>query len=133
MNLKLTTLNSTKMTTQHLISPDKVTKWLKVAATDQWSFDGGEAVKYGNDEIAVFNFASRGEWFACQNLCPHKKEMILSRGIIGDKAGEPKVACPFHKRQFSLTSGECLDDPSCGTIKTYPVKVEDGIVYVGVE
>lgn len=121
------------METQEILTADNVTKWFKVAEASKWSYDGGAAVKYGDDQIAVFNFKSRGEWFAVQNLCPHKQQMVLSRGMVGEKAGEPKVACPFHKKQFSLQSGECMDDPECGTLKTYPVKVEEGIVYVGVE
>lgn len=120
------------MELKEILTADKVTTWFKVAEASKWSEDGGMGAKYKDTEIAIFNFSSKGEWFACQNLCPHKKQMILSRGIIGDKAGEPKVACPFHKKQFSLNSGECLDDPSCGTIDIYPVKIEEGYVYVGV-
>lgn len=121
------------MITQELLTAENVKTWFEVAPVSRWSEDGGAAVKYGNDEIAVFNFSSMNKWFACQNLCPHKKQMILSRGIIGDKNGEPKVACPFHKKQFSLTTGECIDDPECETIQTYPVKIENDIIFVGVE
>ena len=70
--------------------------------------DGGRAIKYGEAQIAVFNFAAAGEWYACQNMCPHKREIVLSRGIIGDQQGVPKVACPLHKKTFSLESGACL-------------------------
>ena len=42
---------------------------------------------------------------------------------------EPKVACPFHKKSFSLENGKCLSgDDYC--IQTYAVKVEDGMVHV---
>ena len=61
-----------------------------------WDFphDGGATIKYGKTQIAVFNFASRGEWYATQNMCPHRREFVLSRGMIGDQNGKPKVACP---------------------------------------
>lgn len=111
---------------------DTMTTWIKAAPVEKFSNEGGACIKHGNEQIAIFNFTSRGEWYATQNMCPHKKEMALSRGMIGDKAGEPKVACPFHKKQFSLKSGECMDDNECDHIKTYPVKVENGIVYVGI-
>ncbi|MGG9972599.1 nitrite reductase small subunit NirD [Ferruginibacter sp. SUN002] len=96
--------------------------------------NGGACVKYEDEQIAIFNFTRRGEWFATQNLCPHKKQMALSRGMIGSagEACEPKVACPFHKKTFSLLTGECLSGDECA-IKTYPVKVEDDKVYIGVE
>jgi len=108
------------------------TEWIKVANTAQFPKEGGIAYKHNDTEIAIFNFSSRDEWYAISNLCPHKKEMILARGMIGDLAGEPKVACPFHKKQFSLKSGECLDDASCGNVETYPVKVEDDYLYIQV-
>jgi nitrite reductase (NADH) small subunit len=57
--------------------------------------------------------------------------MALSRGMIGAKGSEPKVACPFHKKTFSLVTGECLSDDECA-IRTYPVKVENGKVYIGI-
>lgn len=56
--------------------------------------------------------------------------MILSRGMVGSEQGVPKVACPFHKRTFSLQTGERLNAEECA-IATYPVKVEYGFVYIG--
>jgi nitrite reductase (NADH) large subunit len=91
--------------------------------------DGGIAVKYGEAQLAVFNFASRGEWYACQNMCPHKQDMVLARGIVGDRQGTPKVACPLHKKTFSLRDGACLSgDPL--RVETFPVKVEGDTVLV---
>lgn len=106
------------------------TFWFKAAPVSAFPENGGACVKYRNTQIAVFNFSRRGEWFACQNLCPHKKQMVLSRGMIGSAGDEPKVACPFHKRTFSLRSGQCLN-ASEEHISVYPVKVEDGFVYIG--
>ncbi len=105
--------------------------WFRAAPVEAFPENGGACIKLGNDQIAVFNFTARNEWYACQNLCPHKMQMILSRGIIGDTCGEPKVACPFHKKNFSLTTGENLNGEDY-RIKVYPVKVENGEVFVGV-
>ncbi len=76
-------------------------------------------------QIAVFNFASRGEWYATQNMCPHKKAFVLSRGILGDAAGAPKVACPLHKKTFSLETGESLQGEEYH-IRTFPVQSRRG-------
>jgi len=108
----------------------EVKQWYKAAHVDDFPKNGGVCVKVDGLQIAVFNFTSRNEWFACQNLCPHKLQMILSRGMIGDKNGIPKVACPFHKKTFSLETGENLDGEEY-LVKIYPVKVEEGVVYVG--
>ncbi|MEQ9443859.1 MAG: nitrite reductase small subunit NirD [Cyclobacteriaceae bacterium] len=114
------------------VSPDSVTHWFKAAPVTSFPSNGGACVLYQGKQIAVFNFTRRDEWYACQNLCPHKQQMILSRGMVGSELGAPKVACPFHKRTFSLQSGECLNADECD-IATYPVKVEEGYVYIGFE
>lgn len=93
--------------------------------------DGGACALIEGQQIAIYHFARRGEWFATQNLCPHRQQMALSRGMIGSQAGEPKVACPFHKKTFSLQTGACLSGEEYA-IETYPVRVEEGRVYVGV-
>lgn len=108
-------------------------EWILACYTDDVPENGGVCMKHGDEQIAIYNFKRRNEWYATQNLCPHKQQMALSRGMIGSAgdACEPKVACPFHKKTFSLLTGECLSGDEY-QIKTYPVKVEDGKVYVGV-
>ena len=113
---------------------DVAVEWVFVCKTDDVPQNGGGCVKVGNEQIALYNFSRRGEWYATQNLCPHKQQMVLSRGMIGSTGDtcEPKVACPFHKKTFSLLSGECLTGEEY-QLKTYPVKVEGGRVYIGIE
>jgi nitrite reductase (NADH) small subunit len=108
-------------------------EWVLACYTDDVPVNGGACMKHGDEQIAIFNFSRRNEWYATQNLCPHKQQMVLSRGMIGSTGEDctPKVACPFHKKTFSLLSGECLSDDEY-QIKTYPVKVVDGKVYVGI-
>jgi nitrite reductase (NADH) small subunit len=107
------------------------TVWTRVADASDFPEDGGAAVKFGEEQVAVFHFAETDTWYACQNLCPHKQQMVLARGIVGDKGGVPVVACPMHKRSFSLESGKCVDDDLC--VKIYQVKVEGGEVYLAAE
>src|SRR5690349_12503488 len=103
--------------------------WFKACHTHDVPENGGVCVKYKHLQIALFNFSRRGEWYACQNLCPHRRQMALSRGMIGSSNGEPKVACPFHKKNFSLNDGHCMNDDECESIKTYRVRVENGTVF----
>jgi nitrite reductase (NADH) small subunit len=104
--------------------------WFKAAPVSDFPENGGACVKYKDLQIAVFNFSRRNEWYACQNLCPHKMQMVLSRGMIGSTEGDPKIACPFHKRTFSLRNGLCLNGDE-DRISVFPVKVEDGFIYIG--
>ena len=108
-------------------SPER--QWVKVGAVSHFPRDGGAAIKYGKTQIAVFNFSSRGEWYATQNMCPHKQAFVLSRGIVGDAQGTPKVACPLHKKTFCLESGSCLSGEDYEVL-TFPVKIEGDDVYI---
>ena len=98
-------------------------RWVQVGSVSDFPIDGGATIKYGGVQIAVFNFTSRGEWYASQNMCPHKKAFVLGRGIIGDHNGEPKVACPMHKKTFSLNDGRSLQNEDYH-IQTFPVRVD---------
>jgi len=105
--------------------------WFPACKTGDVPQNGGVCVKYKDAQIALFHFARRGEWYASQNQCPHRMQMVLSRGLIGSQAGEPKVACPFHKKTFSLIDGHCTSGEEY-RIRTYPVKVEGDLVYIGI-
>ena len=113
-----------------VVESENVSIWFKAAAVVKFPKNGGACVKYKDKQIAVFNFTREGTWYACQNLCPHKMEMVLSRGMIGEDQGVPKVACPLHKNSFSLKTGKHLNG-DLDRIATYPVKIEDGFVYIG--
>src|SRR5688572_18844017 len=57
----------------------QVKTWFKAARVTDFPENGGACIRYKDQQIAVFNFSRRNAWYACQNLCPHKKQMILSR------------------------------------------------------
>ncbi|MEK6547939.1 MAG: nitrite reductase small subunit NirD [Bacteroidota bacterium] len=107
-------------------------KWVLACLAQEVPENGGVCVKVGSNQVALFHFARRGEWYATQNECPHKQQMVLSRGMIGSAGEEPKVACPFHKKTFSLKTGECLSGDECA-LKIYSVDVRDGHVYILIE
>ena len=106
-------------------------QWFKVGQVTDFPADGGLCVQAAQRQIAVFNFERRGEWFATDNQCPHKQQMAISRGMIGSHGAECEVACPFHKKTFSLLDGRCLSGDDF-QLKTYPVKVEQDEVWVAV-
>ncbi|MEQ8219899.1 MAG: nitrite reductase small subunit NirD [Arenibacter sp.] len=118
------------LNTYEAVKTEKVSLWFKAAPVGKFPLNGGACVKYKGMQIAVFNFTREGKWYACQNLCPHKMEMVLSRGMIGEDQGEPKVACPLHKNSFSLKTGKHLNG-DLNRIATYPVKIENDFVYIG--
>lgn len=79
--------------------------WVQVGKVSNFHPNVGSAILYGTSQLAVFNNVQRGEWYCTQNMCPHKQAFVLSQGIFGDAAGTAKVACPLHKKTFSLADG----------------------------
>ena len=113
--------------------PDTIDNMTWIEAGDEADFPEGLGVciQHKDEQIAVFNFNGE-EWYAVQNSCPHEDQMVLSRGLTGAANGEPKVACPLHKRSFSLRSGEFIGEGEMSCLTTYDVKREDGKVFVQV-
>jgi nitrite reductase (NADH) small subunit len=85
---------------------------------------GGEPV-----QMAIFR-THDGTVHAVGNVDPFSGAAVLSRGIVGDRAGVPTVASPVYKQVFSLVTGECLDEPGVA-VPVYPVRVADGWLQVG--
>lgn len=112
-----------------VLSPEEDWSWTPVGRVEDFPSDGGQAVRHGTAQLAVFRFESRGEWYATQNTCPHRGESVMARGLLGSQDGEPKVACPVHKRTFSLITGKGLSDPVF-RLQTFPVRVSENEVYV---
>lgn len=106
--------------------------WISVGKVDDFCDNLGGCVKVNGQQIAVFNVKNKNEWYAVQNLCPHDNRMVLSRGLVGDAGGEPKVACPLHKHNFSLKTGAHISEGEVADLTTFPVKVEEGTVYLQV-
>jgi len=107
------------------------TKWTLVGDIGQFPENCGMGVKLDGKQYAVFNFTSLGKWYATQNMCPHKKEMALARGLIGNAGDIPKVACAMHKNSFSLETGKCINNESLEPIEVFPVKVENNKIFIG--
>jgi nitrite reductase (NADH) small subunit len=122
----LVTKPGTNMTREKRIT------WILACKANDVPANGGACIKYQNEQIALFHFTRRGEWYATQNECPHRRQMALSRGMIGTQNDEPKIACPFHKKTFSLVTGKCLNDDEC-KLRIYPVRVENQQVFIGIE
>jgi nitrite reductase (NADH) small subunit len=118
------------------VLPRKVTDlevnlaWTDVCALDDVFPGTGGAALVDGVQIAIVR-SRDGRVFALSNFDPFSKAFVVARGIVGDKGGVPKIASPIYKQNFSLETGECLDDPSVH-LATYPVRVIGGRIQVAV-
>ncbi len=104
-------------------------RWTAVCRYDDIIPERGVAALVDGAAVAVFR-THDGAVYALSNLDPFSNASVLSRGIVGDRAGCATVASPIYKQVFELATGVCLDAPDV-MVPTYPVRVTDGIVEVG--
>jgi nitrite reductase (NADH) small subunit len=119
------------------VLPRKVTNtdpylaWTDVCALEEVIPGTGGAALVDGLQIAIVR-SRDGRVFALSNFDPFSKAFVIARGIVGDKGGVVKIASPIYKQNFSLETGECLDDPSVH-LATYPVRVVGGRIQVAVD
>ncbi len=98
--------------------------WNEIVALDDIPKLGSRVIKTDTADIALFRTA-QDQVFAIRDACPHKQGP-LSQGIVHGTS----VTCPLHNWKIDLVSGEALG-PDEGCTNVYPVKVENGMVYLG--
>jgi nitrite reductase (NADH) small subunit len=105
--------------------------WVDVCALEEVLPNTGVCALLAGKQIAIFR-AGSDELYALSNFDPFSKAFVLSRGIVGDRGGVPKVASPIFKQSFDLRTGRCLDDAEV-VVRTYPVRLRGGRVEVCLE
>ncbi len=101
-----------------------ISEWIPAVRVEDVPEGEGFQVDINGALVAVWNV--RGEFYATSDVCSHE-ETPLTAGDLWDNV----IECPLHGAQFDVTTGEVLSLPAIFPIPTYPVKVEDGTIYVG--
>jgi len=113
-----------------------------VGRLDDIPADGALTLDIGGRPIGVFKVGT--EVYAVRNLCPHKRAPLARGTVEGTMlptpcAGEYRygmdgqvLKCPWHGWEFDIKTGKCLFGVSDSRIRTYPVSVRDGQVYVDI-
>ena len=113
-------------------APVATTGWTRACRLDQLIPGRGVAVLLRGGRQAALFLLPGGTIHAVGNVDPFGRAAVMSRGIVGDRAGVPVVASPLLKQAFSLLDGHCLDDATAA-LPVYAVRVDDGLVSVSNE
>ena len=82
----------------------------------------------GIEGLPLALYSVGGEIFCTANLCTHA-EAFLSDGFLEGY----EIECPLHGARFDVRDGRVLCQPADRDVATYPVRVEEGAVYVDIE
>jgi len=83
-------------------------------------------IEIGEDPVVVFNIA--GDYYAIADVCTHDD------GPLGDGDVENhEIVCPRHGARFDITTGEVLTLPAVKGVASYPIRVKDNMVEIGVQ
>jgi len=102
-------------------------EWVTACRLDTLVPGRGVAVLLPDGMQAALFLLPSGELHAVGNIDPFGRAAVMSRGLVGERDGEPTVASPLLKQVFSLRTGHCLDDDTVG-LGTFATRVVDGRV-----
>ena len=100
---------------------------IEAAAAGEIPLDSLKRVTVGEREICIAHTAT-DEWFAIDDVCSHEWSSLSDGLLRGDT-----VECPQHSSRFSLRTGEPALPPAEEPVATFPVTVENGVVYVTID
>lgn len=97
--------------------------WVAVAAAAMIAPGDYASVEVDGSFVAVFNVG--GEFLAVDDLCTHDGGGLAGGAVEGDQ-----VICPRHGARFCLRTGRALSPPAYEPVRSYPTRVNGGIVEV---
>jgi 3-phenylpropionate/trans-cinnamate dioxygenase ferredoxin component len=96
--------------------------------------DACAAADIDEEDVIRFDHAGRtfaiyrtddDRYFATDGLCTHEK-VHLADGLVMDTI----IECPKHNGRFDFTTGAARGAPVCIDLRTYPVKLDAGRVFI---
>jgi 3-phenylpropionate/trans-cinnamate dioxygenase ferredoxin component len=101
-----------------------VTDWIQACDADDVEQEDVIRFDHAGRTFAIYR-SPDDEYFATEGLCTHEK-VHLADGLVMDEI----IECPKHNGRFNYKTGAARGAPVCVNLKTYPVKVEAGKIYL---
>ena len=99
--------------------------WIEVCAADEIDEEDVIRFDHAGRTFAIYR-SPEDTYHATDGLCTHEK-IHLADGLVMDHI----IECPKHNGRFDYKTGEAKGAPVCVDLRTYPVKVEGGTVFIG--
>ena len=98
-------------------------KWARVASASEVPAGGLRAVSTDRGPVVLVNVG--GDIYALEDRCSHQ-DYPLSAGELDDD----ELECSFHGARFDVCTGRATQLPAITPVRTFPVEVRDGDVYL---
>ncbi|MDE0524832.1 MAG: MocE family 2Fe-2S type ferredoxin [Boseongicola sp.] len=98
--------------------------WIRACGTNDVEVEDLVRFDHGDRTFAVYR-SPDDEYFCTDGLCTHE-QAHLEGGLVMDH----EIECPKHNATFDYRTGEAKRAPACIDLATYPVKIEDGSVWI---
>lgn len=103
-----------------------MTIWTDVAAETEIPEGQWKVIDIEGLSILLIHQGKR--FYAIENTCSHDGGTLSDGELEADE-----IVCPRHGARFCIKTGEVTAPPAYEDIEAFPVRVEAGRVFVGVE
>lgn len=97
--------------------------WTDVSAFEDVPEDDVLGVETAGKDVALYNVD--GQVYATDNICTHGHARLCDGFLEGFE-----IECPLHQGKFDIRDGRPTCQPVTEAVRTYPVKIENGRVFV---
>ena len=98
--------------------------WIPVCGVDDIDEEDVIRFDHGGHAFAIYR-SPEGTFHATDGLCTHERA-FLSEGLVMDDI----IECPKHNGRFNYKTGEATRAPARVDLRTYPVMVDAGQVFL---
>ena len=100
--------------------------WVRACAVDDIEPEDVIRFDHAGRTFAIYRSPDNA-FYATDGNCTHE-ETHLAEGIVIDDI----IVCPKHNGRFRYKTGRALGAPVLDDLDVYPVRIEDGSVYVDI-
>jgi naphthalene 1,2-dioxygenase system ferredoxin subunit len=103
-----------------------VLNWTDAAPVDDVPADDVIGMVISGKDLALYSV--EGEIFATDNICTHGHARLCEGFLEGHE-----IECPLHQGKFDVRNGKPTCAPVTEAIRSYPVKIEGGRVWLALD
>jgi naphthalene 1,2-dioxygenase system ferredoxin subunit len=103
-----------------------MSNWIDAMAAEDLPTDDVIGVAADGRDLALYTVGD--EVFATDNICTHGHARLCDGFLVGHE-----IECPLHQGKFDVRTGAPTCAPVTDAIRSYPVKIEGGRVWLALD